>query len=214
MKVMRTFLLFVLGLCVFVCGICVASNPELAITSKAAVLMDYSSGRVLHEKNAHEPLPPASVTKIMTLILALEAVRDGKVALNASVPTSELAASMGGTQIWLETGEQRPLEELLYAIAVGSANDASVAVGEFLAGSEPAFVTLMNAKARALGMRNSQFANPSGLPPKELGSSQRHVSSAYDLALLSRYALDLPLFRELVSTWGPVVMRPEGKRQP
>ncbi|MGI6611397.1 MAG: D-alanyl-D-alanine carboxypeptidase family protein [Limnochordia bacterium] len=197
-------------LCFSVSQAAVTSDPKLTLTSAAAVLMDYHTGRVLYEKNAHEPLPPASVTKVMTLSLALEALRDGKVALNASVPTSELAASMGGTQIWLETGEKRPFEELLYAIAVGSANDAAVAVGEFLAGSEPAFVALMNARAKALGMKNTHFANPSGLP----FPGQRHVSSAYDLAVLSRYALDLPVFRELVATWGPVVMRPEGKRQP
>ncbi|MGI6081501.1 MAG: D-alanyl-D-alanine carboxypeptidase family protein [Limnochordia bacterium] len=188
----------------------IAAEPQLSITSASAVLMDYHTGRVLYEKNAHQPLPPASVTKVMTLALALEALRDGKVSLQTGIPTSELAASMGGTQIWLETGEIRPFEELLYAIAVGSANDASVAVAEYLAGSEPAFVALMNAKAKALGLRNTHFANPSGLPFPE----QHHVSSAYDLAMLSRHALDLPMFRKLVATWGPVVMRPEGKRQP
>ncbi|NLN17991.1 MAG: D-alanyl-D-alanine carboxypeptidase [Firmicutes bacterium] len=199
--------------CFFLHGVfepAIAAEAKLSITSASAVLMDYHTGRVLYEKNAHEQLPPASVTKIMTLVLALEALRDGKVSLETGIPTSELAASMGGTQIWLETGEVRPFEELLYAIAVGSANDASVAVAEHLAGSEPAFVALMNAKAKALGMKNTHFANPSGLPFPD----QRHVSSAYDLAVLSRYALDLPMFRKLVATWGPVVMRPEGKRQP
>jgi D-alanyl-D-alanine carboxypeptidase (penicillin-binding protein 5/6) len=194
----------------------VATAPvqELSLSSQSAVLMDYITGDVLFEKNAHVPLPPASVTKIMTLVLALEAVRDGKVALDQPVPTSELAASMGGTQIWLEPGEERPLKELLDAIAVGSANDAAVAIAELLGGSEPGFVSLMNAKAKALAMRNTQFSNPSGLPPKDLGQDAQHVSTAHDLAVLSRFALGLPMFRELVSTWGPVVMRPEGKRQP
>jgi D-alanyl-D-alanine carboxypeptidase (penicillin-binding protein 5/6) len=191
-----------------------SSEPQIALASKAAVLMDYASGRILFEKNAHMQLAPASVTKIMTLVLALEAVRDGKVTLTDLVPTSEYAASMGGTQIWLEPGEELPLEELLYAIAVGSANDAAVAVAEYLGGSEPGFVAVMNARAAALGMRDTHFANPSGLPPAEVGKDEPHVTSAYDMALLSRHALGLPLFKELTSTWGPVVMRPEGKRQP
>jgi D-alanyl-D-alanine carboxypeptidase (penicillin-binding protein 5/6) len=191
-----------------------AATEEISLTSQAAILMDYASGKVLYEKNAHTPLPPASVTKIMTLVLALEAYRDGKITLDTMVPTSELAASMGGTQIWLEPGEQMSVQDLLYAIAVGSANDAAVAVGEYLGGSEPGFVALMNAKAKALGMKNTRFANPSGLPPDDVGKSEPHHSSAYDLAVLSRYAMGLPMFQQLVSTWGPVLMRAEGKKQP
>lgn len=191
-----------------------AAAEELSLASQAAILMDYTSGKVLFEKNAHASLPPASVTKIMTLVLALEAVRDGKVALDTMVTTSELAASMGGTQIWLEPGEQMSMHDLLYAIAVGSANDAAVSIGEYLGGSEPGFVALMNARARALGLKNTHFANPSGLPPGDVGKSEPHHSSAYDLAVLSRYAMGLPMFQQLVSTWGPVVMRAEGKKQP
>lgn len=191
-----------------------AFAQELSLKSKAAVLMDAHSGRVLYEMNAHEALPPASVTKVMTLTLALEAIRDGRATYGELVPVSEYAAGMGGTQIWLEPGEQMPLEELLFAIAVGSANDAAVAVAEHLAGSEPAFVDAMNAKAKELGMRNTQFANPSGLPPRSVGKEGPHVTSAYDLAVLSRYALQLPRFIELVSTWGPVTMRPQTLQRP
>ncbi|HHW08812.1 MAG TPA: D-alanyl-D-alanine carboxypeptidase [Firmicutes bacterium] len=191
-----------------------APGADLQLTAKAAVLMDYVTGEVLFEKNAHTPLPPASVTKIMTLALALEALAEGRVQPDTLVTASELAASMGGTQIWLEPNEQMRFEDLLFAIAVGSANDASVAVAEHLAGSVPAFVQMMNQKARSLGMENTTFSNPSGLPPAELGETAPHLASAYDLALLSRWALKLPRFRELVSTWGPVVMRPETKRQP
>lgn len=189
-----------------------AQNFDL--NSKAALLMDYQSGRVLYEHNAHEALPPASVTKIMTLVLALEAVRDGRLSLDDLVSTSDYAARMGGTQIWLEPGERMPLRDLLYAIAVGSANDAAVAVAEHIAGSEPAFVEMMNDKARELGMEKTRFANPSGLPPESVGKEGPHVMSAHDIALLSRYALTLPMFPELVSTWGPVTMRADTVERP
>ena len=186
----------------------------IPLNSKAAVLMDYQTGRVLYAHNEHEPLPPASVTKVMTLLLALEAVRDGKASLDDLVVASEYAASMGGTQIWLEPGERMPLRDLLYAIAVGSANDAAVAVAEHLGGTEQAFVEMMNAKAQALGMRNTRFANPSGLPPQTVGKQGPHVMSAYDIALMSRYAVSLPGFLEYTSTWGPVVMRQRTLEKP
>ncbi|BAS27551.1 D-alanyl-D-alanine carboxypeptidase family protein [Limnochorda pilosa] len=180
---------------------------ELEIRSKAAVLMDAQSGDVFYRKNEHEPLPPASVTKVMTMVLALEALRDGRVGWDDLVSTSEYAASMGGTQIWLEPGEQMSFRDLLYAVAVGSANDAAVALAEYLAGSEPAFVDQMNAKAQELGMKDTRFTNPSGLPPEVLGKSGPHVTSAYDLALLSRYAVTLPHFLEMVATYGPYTVR-------
>lgn len=184
-----------------------AGAQDLEISSKAAVLMDAQSGTVLYGQNEHEPLPPASVTKVMTMVLALEAVHEGRVAWDDLVSTSDYAASMGGTQIWLEPGEQMSFRDLLYAVAVGSANDAAVALAEFLAGSEPAFVERMNARARELGMRNTQFSNPSGLPPEALGQPGPHVTSAYDLAVLSRYAITLPNFLEMVSTYGPYTVR-------
>ncbi|HLS91310.1 MAG TPA: D-alanyl-D-alanine carboxypeptidase family protein [Limnochordia bacterium] len=187
---------------------------EIALHSKAAVLMDYHTGEILYAHNEHTPLPPASVTKVMTLLLALEAVQEGRASLDDLVVTSEYAASMGGTQIWLEPGERMPLEEMLYAIAVGSANDAAVAVAEHIGGTEQAFVDMMNEKAKELGMQNTQFANPSGLPPQTVGKSGPHVSSAYDIALMSRYAISLPGFLEYTSTWGPVVMRPETLQKP
>lgn len=197
-------------------ALCLAAQeaPRLELTAKSAVLMDYASGEVLFTKDAHKPLPPASVTKIMTLALALEALQDGRVQLDTMVTTSQHAARMGGTQIWLEPNEQMSYKDLLYAIAVGSANDAAVAVAEHLAGSSSAFVDVMNAKARSLGMKNTSFSNPNGLPPSEYGVPEPHVSSAYDLALLSRWAWKLPLFKDLASTWGPVVMRENTSCQP
>lgn len=193
-----------------------ATPPALVQSSKSAILMDAASGRVLYASNEHEAFAPASVTKIMTLVLALEAIREGRARLDELVTGSEHAASMGGTQIWLEPGEQLPMKEMLYAIAVGSANDASVALAEHLAGSEAAFVEMMNVRAKELGLRNTQFSNSTGLPPASVGApaDARHAMSAYDVAILSRHALELPMFVDLVSTYGPVLMRPETKRQP
>lgn len=210
---------FYLGVCAIALCVALAARPrlvwaeaeDLAPNSKAAILMDYNSGKVLYAKNADEPLPPASVTKIMTLALGLEAVAEGRAKMDDLVSTSARAASMGGAQIFLEEGEQMPLREILMAIAVGSANDASVALAEHLAGSETAFVEMMNAKAKTLGMNNTRFANPSGLTPDD---GQQHVMSAWDIAILSRWAIDIPHFKEMVSTYGPVVMRPETKKVP
>lgn len=192
----------------------VGEPVQIPLVSKAAIVIDAASGRILFEHNAHQPLPPASVTKVMTLLLALEAVERGDVALTDMVTTSSRAASMGGTQIWLETGERMAFGDMLWAIAVGSANDASVAVAEYLAGTESAFAQLMTERARELGAQNTHFLNASGLPPAEVGFSGEHVTSAYDMALISRHALTLPHFLDLVSTYGPVVMRPDGKREP
>lgn len=192
----------------------VVFGQSIALNSKAAVLMDYHTGQVLYAYNEHQALPPASVTKVMTMLLALEAIQDGRASLDDLVFTSDYAASMGGTQIWLEPGERMPLKDLLYAIAVGSANDAAVAVAEHIGGTEQAFVDMMNQRAKELGMQNSQFANPSGLPPRTVGKQGPHVMSAYDIALMSRHAISLPGFLEYTSTWGPVVMRPDTIEQP
>lgn len=188
-------------------------EAPLNLHSKTGILMDFASGQIFFEKNAHEALPPASVTKVLTLVIALEAVRDGKVKLTDTVTAGERAASMGGSQVWIEPGEQMTIEELLNAVAVGSANDAAVALAEHLAGSEDAFAQLMNERAKELGMKNSQFSNASGLPPATLGQPGPHVTSAYDLAVLSRHALQLPMFTELVSQW-EYTMRKETIQKP
>ncbi|MBI2914927.1 MAG: D-alanyl-D-alanine carboxypeptidase [Firmicutes bacterium] len=178
-----------------------AQTPEIELVSKSAVLMDAASGAVFLEKNARAPLPPASITKVMTLTLALEAVKAGRVTMDDLVTASEYAGTLGGSHVWLEAGEQMPLRELLYAVAVGSANDASVAVAEYIAGSEQAFVELMNRKARELGMRDTSFSNATGLPPKDLGMTASHVSSALDVAIMARYAVRIPEFLPMASTW-------------
>lgn len=193
-------------------AICVSAN-ELDLTAKAALLMEASSGQILYAKDIDQPLPVASISKLMTLILVLEAVDAGKIALDDIVTASEYAASMGGSQVWLEKGEQLTLAELLYAVAVGSGNDASVAVAEYLAGSEPAFVALMNEKADKLDLTNTEYSNASGLPPSILGSSGRQVMSARDVAVLCRYALSVPLLLDFVSTY-EYTMRADSTKKP
>ena len=175
--------------------------------------MEARSGEVIYEKDMHAPLPMASITKIMTLVLALEAIEAGKASLDDLITTSEHAADMGGSQIWLEVGEQMTMKDMLYAIAVGSANDAAVAVAEYLSGSEASFVAEMNRRAQELGMTNTVFSNASGLPPRTLGMDAEHHSSAYDLALLSRHAVRLPHLIEMVSTH-EYTMRPDTTGKP
>lgn len=153
------------------------------ITAKAYVLMDADSGKILKAKNEHMQLPPASMTKLMTLVLALEAIKNGKVNKNDQVVSSQHAYEMDGTQLYLEPGEVMSFDNMLMGMALSSANDASVAVAEHLAGSEDKFITQMNQKASDLGMKDTHFKNANGLPAKN------HYSSAYDMAVLARYAL-------------------------
>lgn len=160
---------------------------NIVTSAESAILMDAVSGKVLYEKNSHKELPPASVTKLMTLIVAVEAIEQDKAKLTDIVTCSERASSLGGSQIYLEAGEKFTLEELLIAIAVGSANDACVAVAEHIYGTHEEFVDEMNKKARQLGLANTNFVNSYGLPAKG------HYSSAYDLAVMCREALKHPL---------------------
>ena len=155
----------------------------LSLPCRAAILVDQATGTVLYEKNADQPMPIASITKVMTLLLTFEAVHAGKFSLSSPVPVSAHAAGMGGSQIWLEPGEQFTLDEMLRAICVSSANDAAVAVAELVGGSEGAFVALMNAKAAELGMRGTTFKNACGL------DTEGHLSTARDVAVMSRAIL-------------------------
>lgn len=204
---------WLLAAVIIICMGAVGSAAELDLTAKAALLMDADSGQIFYELNIDEPLPVASISKLMTLVLVLEALNDGKVALADLVTTSEYAASMGGSQVWLEPGEQLTLEEMLYAIAVGSANDAAVAAAEYLAGSESAFASLMNQRARELGLIHSEYSNASGLPPTLLGLGGRQVMSARDVAELVRHALTVPRLLEFVSTYG-YTMRSNSTKKP
>ncbi len=172
-----------------------AQTLPVAITAPSAILIELNSGEVLFEKNADEVMPPASVTKIMTLLLAIEAIEQGKLGLQDMVSTSENASKMGGKQIWLEVGEEMSVNDLLKATAISSANDAAVALGEAVAGSESTFVALMNGRAKELGMNNTEFLNASGL------DAQGHVSTARDIAIMSKELLSHPIIKDYSTVW-------------
>ncbi|TCT15017.1 D-alanyl-D-alanine carboxypeptidase (penicillin-binding protein 5/6) [Natranaerovirga pectinivora] len=172
------------------------SKDSLEIQSKSAVLMEPTSGKVIYEKNAHEKLRPASVTKIMTLLLIFEALDNGTIKLEDEVVVSEHAASMGGSQVYLEPGEIQTVHDMIKCIAIASANDASVAMAEHIAGSELSFVNAMNNKAKELGMVNTNFMNSNGLDHDE------HLTTAYDIALMSQELITkYPQIFEYTTIW-------------
>lgn len=172
-----------------------AAAADGTLPARSAILIEQETGRVLFEKEADIQLPPASITKVMTLLLVMEAIDAGRLHLEDEVTCSDHAASMGGSQIWLEPGEQMCVADLLKATAIASANDASVALAEHLAGSEEAFVQLMNDRAAQLGMTSTHFVNATGL------DAEGHLSSARDIALMSRELLFHPLISEYSSVW-------------
>ena len=167
----------------------------LSLPVKSAILIDQNTGTVRYEMNADEKLPPASITKIMSLLLFMEALDSGKIALTDTVTCSEAAAGFGGSQIWLKPGEEMTVDDLLKAVAVQSANDATVCLAEYVAGSEEAFVQLMNQKAAELGMENTNFACCAGL------DNEGHYSTARDIALMSRALLRYPKITDYTTIW-------------
>ena len=167
----------------------------LKVKAKAAVLMDAASGRILFAQNAHTRLPPASVTKVMTMLLVLEACEKGKIDLKDTVTISERAASMGGSQMYMEPGEQHTVEELLMGVAMVSANDGCVALAEYLAGSMEVFVERMNKRAAELDMKDTNFVNTNGLPVAN------HYTSAYDIAVMSRELIRFPETKNWLTKW-------------
>ncbi|MCL2352636.1 MAG: D-alanyl-D-alanine carboxypeptidase [Firmicutes bacterium] len=154
--------------------------PKMEVNAKASLLMEPVTGKVLLEHNAHAKLPPASVTKVMTILLIYEALAQDKISWNDMVTVSEHAASMGGSQVYLAPMEQQSVTDLVKSVVIASANDAAVAMAEYIAGSEDGFVTMMNSRAAELGMADTRFANACGLP------TAGHLTSAYDIALMSR----------------------------
>ena len=172
-----------------------AIGTKLDIKAKSAILMEVNTGKILYEQNADEQLPPASITKIMSLLLIIEAIDNGKMSVEDVVTASDHACSMGGSQIWLEPGETMTVDDLLKATVIASANDATVALGEQIAGSEEGFVAMMNAKAKELGMTNTNFANATGLDAKG------HVSSAHDVAIMSRELIKHDLIKNYSTVW-------------
>ena len=176
-------------------AILTASDGNLQLNAKSAILIEMNSGKVLFEKDADVKMPPASITKVMTLLLVMEAIEAKKFDYNTEVTCSEHAASMGGSQIWLEVGEKMTVDELLRASAIGSANDATCALGELVSGSEEGFVSLMNERAKALSMTNTEFKNCSGL------DADGHLTTARDIAIMSRELLKHNDITKYTTVW-------------
>ena len=176
-----------------------ARAVELELSAPSAILMEKSTGEILYEQNSHEKLPPASVTKVMTLLLVMEALEDGRIAWDDTVTTSAAAAAKGGSQIYLEENEQLPLTEMLKAVVVASANDCACALAEHIAGSESAFAAMMNARAEALGMTDTHFVNCTGLD--DGADAAEHRTTAYDIALMSRELLRHEEIKKYTTIW-------------
>lgn len=170
-------------------------GTKLEIKAKSAILMEVSTGRILYEDNADERLSPASITKVMSLLLVMEAIEKGDIKIDTIVTASAHACSMGGSQIWLEEGETMTVDELLKATVIASANDACVALGELIAGSEEGFVALMNEKAEELGMNNTTFKNCTGL------DAEGHLTSAHDVAIMSKELIKYDLIKNYSTVW-------------
>ena len=170
-------------------------GQKLDIKAKSAILMEPYTGKILYEQNADEKLAPASITKIMPLLLVMEAINRGDLKLETVIYASEHACSMGGSQIWLEPGEGMTVDELLKATVIASANDACVALGEAIAGSEEGFVALMNQRAKELGMTNTNFVNCTGL------DAEGHLTSAHDVAIMSGELIKYDLIKKYSTVW-------------
>lgn len=206
---MKKILCYILTLCLILsANICVfaqddysetATNNENGIVdySKSSILMCADTGDIIYEKNAYEHVSPASVTKLMSILLVLEAIDSGKITLEDKVTAGENAVAMGGSQIWLEVGETMTVDELLKAVIVASANDACTALGEYIAGSSTAFVSMMNERANSLGLENTNFENCTGLDD----TATNHYSCAYDLAVIAREVLSHELVFNYSTIW-------------
>lgn len=189
--------LLALALCASAVPIVKAEGVEVAAPS--AILMDAATGTVLFEKNAHERLAPASVTKVMTLLLVMEALESGRISWDDTVIASETAAAKGGSQVYLEVGEQMSMDEMLKSVVVSSANDCATALAEHVAGSEGAFVQMMNQRAAELGCKDTNFVNCTGLDDET--NAAEHLTSAYDLAVMSRALLSHEKIKEYTTIW-------------
>jgi D-alanyl-D-alanine carboxypeptidase (penicillin-binding protein 5/6) len=185
-----------------------ARGASLTVDAKSALLMDVATGTVLMEQNAHEPLAPASVTKVMTMLLIMEAIDSGRIGWEDSVIASETAAAKGGSQIYLKVGETMSVADMVKSIAVSSANDCACAMAEHIAGSEEAFVSMMNSRAAELGMQDTHFVNCTGLDDSE--EAKAHRTSAHDIALMSRELLkNHPDIKKYTTIWMDTVRQGE-----
>ena len=191
-------LLLTAGL-VFYCLPVTALGADIQVDAPSAVLMEAATGTVLFEKNAHERLAPASVTKIMTLLLVMEALETGRISWDDTVTASETAAAKGGSQVYLEAGESMSMDDMLKSVVVSSANDCATALAEHIAGSESAFADMMNKRAAELGMENTHFVNCTGLDDD--ADAAEHLTTAYDIALMSRELLKHEAIRNYTTIW-------------
>lgn len=182
------------------------SAEDLASNATSAILMEYSTGKILFEKNANEELPMASMTKVMTLLLTMDAIEEGRISYDDMVTISKNAASMGGSQMFLEENSQVKLEELIKGVSVASANDGAVALAEYVGGSVDNFVNLMNEKAKSLGLEHTHFANPHGL------DAQDHYSSAYDMAIMALNLIHHQDILRFTSIYEDYFNKPDGTR--
>lgn len=189
--------LIIFSLTLFSFSVSAENESGITVNAESGVLMDVQTGKVLYSFNGDKQLYPASVTKIMPLLLFMEAIDSGKISLSDTVTASPDAASKGGSQIWLKEGEQMTVDELLRATAIASANDACTALGEHIAGSEAAFVKMMNDRAKTLGMKNTNFVNCSGLDD----DTAEHLTTAYDIALMSCELLKHEKIRDYTTVW-------------
>ena len=197
---MRFCVLFTVVCLLVGCLLLPTQAVEMALPVKSALLMDAATGTVLYESNSHEALAPASVTKVMTMLLIMEAIDGGNIHWDDTVTTSEAAAAKGGSQVYLKVGETMSVSDMVKSIAVSSANDCACAMAEHIAGSEAAFVDLMNKRAEELGMENTHFVNCTGLD--DGADASAHKTSAYDIALMSRALLkDHPDIKKFTTIW-------------
>ena len=176
-----------------------AVTPDIDVPAPSAILMDAATGTVLFEKNANERLAPASVTKVMTLLLVMEALDSGRIGWDDTVTASETAAGKGGSQVYLEVGEQMTMDEMLKSVVVSSANDCATALAEHVAGSESAFVSMMNERAAQLGLTDTHFVNCTGLDDEP--EAAEHLTTAHDLAVMSRELLKHPEIKNYTTIW-------------
>ncbi len=181
-----------------------AQDDSLNLSSESAILMDYKSGKILYEKNTQEKLPMASMTKIMSMLLIMESIENGTLSYEDKVLISENASSMGGSQVFLQAGEQYTVNDLLKCIAISSANDAVVAMAEKISGSVDAFVDLMNKRVKELGLKNTNFANPHGL------DNENHYSTAYDMAIIAKELLNYEDILKYTSIYEDYLTKPDG----
>ena len=194
----RVLCLLIAGL-LLLSGVCWVQAAEIEIDAPSAILMEASTGTVIYEKDAHTRLAPASVTKVMTLLLVMEALESGRISWDDTVIASETAAAKGGSQVYLEPGEEMSMDDMLKSVVVSSANDCATALAEHIAGSESAFVELMNQRAQELGMNDTHFVNCTGLDDEP--NASEHLTSAYDIAVMSRELLKHNDIRRYTTIW-------------